>query len=38
VLVVNGDPLVDIEAVANGAQRIEYVLQNGKIVKHAQPK
>jgi imidazolonepropionase-like amidohydrolase len=31
VLVVDGDPLVDIEAVARGAERIHYVIQNGKI-------
>jgi imidazolonepropionase-like amidohydrolase len=37
VLVVDGDPLVDIEAVANGAQRIEYVFQSGKLVKQANP-
>ncbi|AJY40238.1 amidohydrolase family protein [Burkholderia humptydooensis] len=33
VLVIDGDPLADIEVVAGQGERIEYVLQRGRIVK-----
>lgn len=33
LLVVDGDPLKDIEAVAGNGERIEFVLQAGKVVK-----
>jgi imidazolonepropionase-like amidohydrolase len=33
VLVLDGNPLTDIGVVAGDGERIEYVLQRGKIVK-----
>ncbi|MCG5077627.1 metal-dependent hydrolase family protein [Paraburkholderia tagetis] len=33
ILVLDGDPLVDMGVVANDGERVEYVLQRGKVVK-----